>query len=181
MQKLYVRSLAVGAVMLIVPLTSSVPAAAGGFRDDPSAPVGTLSRFGRDSSLFSSNGPSARLRALVARHARRQGVPVALARAVVRLESNYNPGAHGRAGEVGLMQIKPQTARAIGYTGSTRALYDPDTNLRWGMSYLATAYKLAGGSVCGTAMRYNAGHYAKRMTKATRRYCRKIRAFMDRT
>ena len=45
------------------------------------------------------------LASLVDREARANGVPVALARAVVRIESNWNTRLTGRAGEVGLMQI----------------------------------------------------------------------------
>jgi len=182
MQIRYVRNLGIGAVMAAVLLAVPPAVAAKGFRGDPSAPVGAASPFGADetSPMSGIEGPSAHLRALVANHARRHGVPVALARAVVRLESNYNPRARGRAGEIGLMQIKPQTARGIGFTGSARALYDPDTNLRWGMSYLGTAYKLAGGSVCGTILRYNAGHYAKRMTRTSRLYCSRVQALMGR-
>jgi soluble lytic murein transglycosylase-like protein len=98
--------------------------------------------------------------------------------AVVRVESNYNPRARGRAGEVGLMQIKPSTARAMGYSGSIKALYDPETNLRWGMKYLAGAYERAGGTTCGTILRYNAGHYAKRMNPVSARYCGRVRAYL---
>ena len=45
---------------------------------------------------------------------------VSLAHAVISVESNYRPDARGRAGEVGLMQIKPATARMMGYCGSTQ-------------------------------------------------------------
>jgi membrane-bound lytic murein transglycosylase MltF len=38
------------------------------------------------------------------------------------------PKARGRNGEIGLLQIKPQTARAMGYKGSAKDLYDPQTN-----------------------------------------------------
>jgi soluble lytic murein transglycosylase-like protein len=108
----------------------------------------------------------------------RRGVPVALAMAVVRIESNHNPKARGRAGEIGLMQIKPQTARGLGFSGSAAALYDPDTNLKWGMKYLAGAYRLAGGDTCGTILRYQAGHGARRMTAAASAYCGKVKRHM---
>ncbi|ADZ69762.1 lytic transglycosylase domain-containing protein [Polymorphum gilvum] len=113
--------------------------------------------------------------------ARRHGVPVDLAHAVVRVESNYNPKARGSAGEVGLMQIKPATARGIGYRGSASALYDPATNLEWGMRYLAAAHKLASGDTCGTILRYNAGHFAKRMNPVSRRYCSKVKQILAST
>jgi soluble lytic murein transglycosylase-like protein len=116
---------------------------------------------------------------LIAAHAKANGVPVALARAVVRAESNFRPNARGRAGEVGLMQIKPSTARAMGYSGSAKALYDPDTNLKYGMKYLGLAQKLGDGSVCGTLLRYNAGHGAKRMNKVSAAYCSKVKRHIE--
>ena len=112
---------------------------------------------------------------IIARHAAANGVPVELAHAVVRVESNYRADARGRAGEVGLMQIKPATARGLGYSGSTKGLYDPETNIRWGMKYLGKAYKLGGGNTCGTILKYNAGHGAKRMNPISAAYCSKVK------
>ena len=116
--------------------------------------------------------------AIIAKHAASHGVPVALAHAVIRVESNYRANARGRAGEVGLMQIKPATARMMGYTGSVKGLYDPETNILWGMKYLAKAHKLGGGDTCGTILRYNAGHGAKRMNKTSAAYCSKVKRHM---
>lgn len=116
---------------------------------------------------------------IIAKHAQRHGVPVALAKAVVRIESNFRPNARGRAGEVGLMQIKPATARGEGYRGSVKGLYDPETNIRYGMKYLAGAHRLGGGDVCGTILRYNAGHGAKRMNKISAAYCSKVKNIMS--
>ncbi|CVI61487.1 Soluble lytic murein transglycosylase-like protein (fragment) [Agrobacterium salinitolerans str. Hayward 0363] len=97
---------------------------------------------------------------------------------MVSVESKFNPKARGSAGEVGLMQIKPATARMMGYRGTTKALYDPETNIRWGMQYLATAHQLGGGQVCGTILRYNAGHGATRMNPVSKRYCGKVQALL---
>lgn len=116
---------------------------------------------------------------LIATHAKANGVPLDLARAVVRVESNFRVNARGSAGEVGLMQIKPSTARAMGYSGSTKALYNPETNLRFGMKYLGIAHKLGDGSVCGTLLRYNAGHGAKRMNKMSAAYCSKVKRHIE--
>jgi soluble lytic murein transglycosylase-like protein len=115
---------------------------------------------------------------IITRYATQHGVPVPLAKAVVRIESNFRPNARGRAGEIGLMQIKPATARGIGFTGSTQALYDPETNIRYGMKYLAKAHQLAGGDLCGTILRYNAGHAARRMNPISANYCRKVQRIM---
>jgi soluble lytic murein transglycosylase-like protein len=115
---------------------------------------------------------------LIVKYAKRYGVPTNLAHAVVSVESKFNPKARGSAGEVGLMQIKPATARMMGYRGTTKALYDPETNIRWGMQYLATAHQLGGGQVCSTILRYNAGHGATRMNPVSKRYCGKVQALL---
>jgi len=115
------------------------------------------------------------LRALVARHAAANGVPFALADAVVRVESRYNPRA-AHAGNFGLMQIRHQTARGVGYSGGAAGLLDAETNARYGMKYLGQAYKLAGGDTCRTIMKYQSGHLASRMSGANRVYCAKVRS-----
>lgn len=116
---------------------------------------------------------------LITSYAKANGVPVDLAHAVVRIESNYRPNARGRAGEIGLMQLKLGTARMMGYRGSRKALYNPETNIKYGMKYLAKAQSLGGGSTCGTILKYNAGHAAKRMNPVSRRYCSKVKKFIN--
>ena len=61
-------------------------------------------------------------------------------------ESRYRANAMGRGGASGLMQIKLATARAMGYSGSAAGLLDPETNLTYGVKYLAGAYRTAGGN-----------------------------------
>jgi soluble lytic murein transglycosylase-like protein len=122
------------------------------------------------------SGP-AELRQLVAKHAAANGVPPALAHAVVMVESRYNPRV-SNGGAMGLMQIKPQTARGEGFSGPASALYDAETNVRYGMRYLGAAYRKAGGDVCGTVRYYQSGLYARGMSGANRAYCGKARGFM---
>jgi soluble lytic murein transglycosylase-like protein len=110
------------------------------------------------------------LKALVAQHAAANGLPVALADAIVMIESRYNPRVAHR-GAMGLMQIKTQTARGVGFAGPAAALLDPDTNLRFGMRYLAAAYRASNGNVCATVMRYQSGTRATRISAANRVYC----------
>jgi soluble lytic murein transglycosylase-like protein len=126
-------------------------------------------------AALTASGEAATLESIVDRHAEAQGLPRDFARAIVRLESGWNPQLTGAAGEVGLMQIKHETARYIGYRGSRDELYDPDTNVRWGMKYLADAWKLAQGNHCGTVLRYQAGLQATAMTDAGRAYCARLR------
>jgi soluble lytic murein transglycosylase-like protein len=85
------------------------------------------------------------LHALIAQHAKAHGIPEDLVHRVVKRESRYNPRAIGRGGTMGLMQIKHGTARALGYAGTAAGLLSPETNLTYGVKYLAGAYKVAGG------------------------------------
>ncbi|MCB2400790.1 lytic transglycosylase domain-containing protein [Rhizobium ruizarguesonis] len=125
---------------------------------------------------FSTSTPYA---SLINKYAAQYNVPVALAQAVVRVESNFNPNARGSAGEVGLMQIKPATARMMGYSGSRKGLFDPETNIKYGMKYLAAAHQLGGGQTCNTILKYNAGHAATRMNPVSKTYCGKVLAMLD--
>jgi len=114
---------------------------------------------------------------LIARHAAENGVPFGLADAVIRIESRYNAGIV-HAGNYGLMQLRAQTARGMGFSGSPAALLDPETNLRFGMKYLAEAYRLGGGDICRAVMRYQSGLGATRFSAANRIYCARARAIM---
>lgn len=116
---------------------------------------------------------------LISSYAKANGVAVSLAHAVIKVESNYRSDARGSAGEVGLMQIKPATARMMGYRGSTKGLYNPETNIKFGMKYLGMAQDLGGGTTCGTILKYNAGHGAKRMNPVSKRYCGKVQAILN--
>ena len=107
------------------------------------------------------------LKPLIARHASENGLPYDLADAVVRIESRYNAGARNGA-NIGLTQINVRTAQSLGYQGEAAGLLDAETNLRYGLKYLAQAYRLAGGDTCGTILRYQAGHRAQTMTRARR-------------
>jgi soluble lytic murein transglycosylase-like protein len=118
---------------------------------------------------------------VVARYAAEYGVPVSLAHAVITVESNYRPNVRGSAGEIGLMQIKPSTARYMGYTGSAKGLFDPEINIKFGMKYLAKAHRLGGGTTCGTILKYNAGHAAKRMNPVSKAYCGKVQRLLVRS
>lgn len=128
---------------------------------------------GRRQALAAPSGSEA-VREIIARHAAANGVPFSLADAVVRVESRYNPRA-SHAGNYGLMQIRHQTARGLGYSGGAGGLLDAETNARFGMKYLAQAYRLAGGDTCRTIMKYQSGHLASRLSGANRAYCAKVR------
>ena len=97
--------------------------------------------------------------ALVASHASANGVPAALVHRVIVRESRYQPRLVGRGGTIGLMQIKLATARGLGYTGDAEGLRDPNTNLTYGVKYLAGAYRTANGDHSRAMHYYASGYY----------------------
>lgn len=100
----------------------------------------------------------AELDALIEAHARAQNVPSWVVHRVVKRESNYNPRARGGSA-LGLMQIKHPTARGVGYRGDAAGLYDAGTNLKYGVAYLAGAWRLAGGNYDVCYRHYQRGYY----------------------
>jgi hypothetical protein len=97
--------------------------------------------------------------ALVAKHASANAVPEALVHRVIVRESRYRPDLVGRGGTIGLMQIKLATAHGLGYTGDAAGLRDPDTNLLYGVKYLAGAYRAANGDHDRAVHYYASGYY----------------------
>lgn len=100
----------------------------------------------------------ARYEKMIAKHAHANLVPEALVHRLIVRESKYNAALIGHGGTIGLMQIKLATARGVGYTGDADGLRDPETNLAYGVKYLAGAYRAAGGDY-DRAIRYFAGGY----------------------
>ena len=121
--------------------------------------------------------PAPTINELVEKHAHDNGVPVGLAKAVIKIESRFNPNARNR-GAFGLMQIKAGTARNLGFSGSAAGLLSPDTNLHLGMKVLAQAYRASGGDVCRTLAFYQSGHQVHRFSRAQRSSCSQARALM---
>ena len=96
---------------------------------------------------------------LVALHARANDVPEELVHRVIVRESKYHPDLVGRGGTIGLMQIKLPTARGLGYTGDAAGLRDPDTNITYGVKYLAGAWRAAGNDHARAMHLYASGYY----------------------
>ncbi len=114
------------------------------------------------------------LRALVGRHASAHGVPPQVAHAVVMLESRYRPHVVHR-GNFGLMQIRFGTARAMGYRGAPSGLLNADTNLQFGMKYLARGWKASGGDLCRTIAHYQTGRVVRSVPASSAAYCARAR------
>jgi soluble lytic murein transglycosylase-like protein len=98
------------------------------------------------------------LDALISKHAAANGIPESLVRRVIHRESRGNPRAISK-GNYGLMQIRLNTARGLGYRGDAHGLLDADTNMTYAVRYLANAYKVAGGNPDRAVHLYAAGYY----------------------
>jgi soluble lytic murein transglycosylase-like protein len=80
----------------------------------------------------------------------------ALIRALIVVESGFNPRAVSKKGAVGLMQLRPETARRYGVADR----YDPAQNIRAGTRYLSDLMALFDSNTELALAAYNAGEGA---------------------
>jgi soluble lytic murein transglycosylase-like protein len=119
---------------------------------------------------------SAPYEAAISEHARRQGVAADLVRAVIQVESAFNPVAVSTKGAMGLMQLMPWTAHELGVNNP----FDPDQNIRGGVTYLKQLLNRYDQKVELALAAYNAGignvekYGAVPPFKETRNYVNKI-------
>jgi soluble lytic murein transglycosylase-like protein len=110
-------------------------------------------------------------------------IPEQLVRAIIKVESDYDPRAISYAGARGLMQLMPDTAERLG----VRDIHDPRDNIFGGVRYLRLLANMFNGDLDFTIAAYNAGEnavishggippftqtrdYVVRVTKYYRRY-----------
>jgi soluble lytic murein transglycosylase-like protein len=113
----------------------------------------------------------------VLEHSNKQSLRPALVRAVIQVESGYNPRALSPKGAMGLMQLMPDTARMLG----VQRPYDPEQNIRGGTRYLRLLLDKYQGNEELALAAYNAGsgavdRHGKRIPpyRETRDYVRKV-------
>lgn len=93
---------------------------------------------------------------IIAGAAEKHAVDPHLVRAVVKVESNFNPAAISRKGAMGLMQLIPRTAQRFGVSD----IFDPEENVDAGVRYLKYLLELYNGNLRLSLAAYNAGEKA---------------------
>ena len=106
-----------------------------------------------------------RFQPLIDRHAKLQRVDPALVKAIIAVESSFEPEAVSPKGAVGLMQIIPGTGERYGVTADARRtveqkLRDPAVNLSVGTRYLRDLLALFADDIELALAAYNAGEQA---------------------
>lgn len=88
--------------------------------------------------------------------AREHGLDPLLVKAMIKVESNFNPDAVSPAGAMGVMQLMPGTAERVGVSDA----FDPEENINGGVKYLAMLMKLFDNNTTLALAGYNAGENA---------------------
>lgn len=147
-----------------------------------------LGRYGRPTAERSCRGINNRiLRERAARHyeiihshSLAQRIDPALVKAVIAVESCFDPDAVSRVGASGLMQLMPATASELG----VRNVFNPEENIRAGVQYLRQMLERFGHNTRLALAAYNAGPSAVERYrgippfKETRNYVHKVLAII---
>ena len=114
--------------------------------------------------------------AAIDKAAARHNVDPNLVRALVKVESNFNPNAVSRKGAMGLMQLMPSTARQLKVSNP----FNPEENVDAGVRHLKKLLESYNGNVPLSLAAYNAGSGAVARSagipryRETRNYVRRI-------
>lgn len=125
--------------------------------------------------------PPPAINRLVNHTSKRFHVDPNLVRAIIQVESDYDPNAVSSKGAMGLMQLIPSTAERFGVSNA----FNPRQNIEGGVNYLHYLLHLFNGNLNLSLAAYNAGEHSvlrqggvPHITE-TRNYVRKVRSLYD--
>jgi soluble lytic murein transglycosylase-like protein len=137
----------------------------------------------RSTRPITSGAARERFEPLVREYAARHALRPDLVRAVIQVESGFNPRARSPTGAMGLMPLMPDTARELGVLDP----YDPAENIRGGTKYLRQLLDRFDGDEELALAAYNAGpgavdRYGRQIPpyRETREYVRKVESIDER-
>ncbi|CAN7484041.1 lytic transglycosylase domain-containing protein [Rhizobium leguminosarum] len=96
---------------------------------------------------------------LIAKYSKVYEIPETLLHRIVHRESRYNPKAYNKRGYFGLMQIKYNTAKSMGYDGAPGGLFDAETNIKYAAKYLRGAWLVSDSKEDDAVRLYARGYY----------------------
>lgn len=96
---------------------------------------------------------------LIQKYSKLYEIPETLLHRVVHRESRYNPKAYNKRGYFGLMQIKYNTAKSMGYDGAPGGLFDAETNIKYAAKYLRGAWLVSDSKEDDAVRLYARGYY----------------------
>jgi len=133
----------------------------------------TTSGPGGPSVAATDAAPKTALDERIAYYADQYDVPESLIRRSIERESGYNPNAH-HGPYWGLMQIRVDTARGLGYHGNGKGLLDADANLKYAAAYLSNAYMVADRDEKRALRLYASGYFYEARRKGLLDQLRKV-------
>lgn len=137
---------------------------------------------GNGGSRSGGRVPSGAVKEIVSRYSSVYRLEEALVHAVIKAESDYNPGAVSNKGAQGMMQLMPETARLM----NVRDPFDAEENIRGGSRYLREMLDAFNGNVELAIAAYNAGPNAVRRHggippyEETRTYVQRVKTYINR-
>ena len=118
---------------------------------------------------------------IIRRHAVSYGLEEALVKAVIKVESDYQPGTVSKKGAQGLMQLIPETARLL----NVHNPFDPSENIRGGSAYLRRMLDLFNENLELALAAYNSGPTTVKRYggmppyEETRNYVKRVKRYLD--